>query len=466
MAREDGRPVSYQDFLATKKIVAPTLGMDVERDAISDVLFEFQRDLVHWALRKGRAAIFADTGLGKTLMQLEWARLTGERTLILAPLAVAQQTIREAEKLGLDTAYAPNQKAAGSKIVVSNYERLDRFDPDAFGAVVLDESSILKSFSGVTKKALVEAFRSIELRLCCTATPAPNDTVEVCNHADFLSLMSPADMLSSFFISKGSDQKSGRFRLKRHARDAFYRWLASWSMSLKKPSDLGYPDDGFELPPLEILPTFIDTDWTPDDQLFATGLQGVTHRAEVRRATLDGRIDAAAELVDAESDQQWLVWTGLNDEANGICKHIDEAVNVQGSDSPERKAEVLSAFAAGEVRVMVTKPSIAGFGMNFQSCSRMAFVGLGDSYEQYYQAIRRCWRFGQTRPVHAHVVLSKIERAIFDNVLDKEAKARELSRELVRNVSEFERAEIASAATTKDYDFGDEMEVPAWLQTV
>ena len=259
----------YARFLESKKIVAPTTGMEVEPEDINPKLFEFQRDLVRWALRKGRAALFATTGTGKTAMQLEWARLTSQPTLILAPLAVAQQTVREAEKFGIECAYAARQDDVTTKIAVSNYERLDRFDHSCFGAVVLDESSILKSFSGEIKKAVVATFRETPLRLCATATPAPNDTVELCNHADFLSIMSPADMLSIFFISKGKDQKSGRFRLKRHARDAFYRWLASWSMALVKPSDLGYSDEGFDLPPLEILPEIVESQWKPDDALFA-----------------------------------------------------------------------------------------------------------------------------------------------------------------------------------------------------
>jgi len=440
--------VTYASFLDRKAILAPTEGIEVERDAIHPTLFDFQRDLVTWALRKGRSAIFADTGLGKSFMQIEWARLIGERTLILAPLAVAQQTIREASKLGVEIVYARNQAEAEADdladgITITNYERLDAFDPSQFGAVVLDESSILKNFSGVVKKALVEAFRHTRYRLCCTATPAPNDIEELCNHADFLGVMTPSEMRSTFFIAETRAHMS-KYRLKKHAKDSFYRWLASWGMSLRKPSDLGYPDDGYDLPPLDIRPVYVEAEWKPADQLFATGLKGVTERAEVRRSTVEDRVARACELVAAEPDESWLLWCGLNDESAMLTRNIEGAVEVQGSDSPEYKAEMLSAFADGDIKVVVTKPSLAGFGMNFQRCARMAFVGLGDSYEAYYQSIRRCWRFGQTRPVHAYVVLTDVEAPIYQNVLRKEQQARELAAELVKNVAQYERSEITS----------------------
>lgn len=447
----------YTDFLASKMIVAPTVGMEIAEEDVNPKLFPFQRDLVRWALRKGRSAIFADTGLGKTFMQVEWARLTGESTLILAPLAVAHQTVAEAEKLGVEITYARNQSEAG-KLTITNYERLDSFDPSQFGAVVLDESSILKSFDGRTRGNLIKRFQATRWRLCCTATPAPNDIAEIGNHAEFFGLMSRAEMLATFFV-----HDNRRWLLKGHARRPFWRWLASWGMTVRKPSDLGYEDEGFALPHLFIEPLIVEAEWKPEGQLFAAGLSGITERGEVRRSTAEARVSAAAEIVNRESDEPWLVWCGLNAESEALTRAIPGAIEVKGADKPETKADALMGFANGSIRVLVTKPSIAGFGMNFQRCARMVFVGLGDSYEQYYQAIRRCWRFGQTRDVRAVVVVSDVERTIYENVLRKEQDAQQIQAEVVANVGEFERAEIQAVHARDDFKFETKMEVPAWL---
>lgn len=459
--RSGGRAMggSYADFLQGKALRAPSSGHDVESAAVHPRLFPFQRDLVRWAVRKGRAALFADTGLGKTGMQLEWARLTGQRTLVLAPLAVARQTIREGALLGIDVAYARNQGEASDGITITNYERLGAFDPTAFGAVVLDESSILKAFEGQTRTALIEAFRATPYRLACTATPAPNDIAELANHAEFLSVMSRVEMLAAFFVHDDEG-----WRLKGHAREPFWRWLASWGMSVRAPSDLGYDDAGYDLPPLEVVPHLLPVDWAPEGRLFADLPRGVTERSELRRQTIGARVAHAAALVAAEPDEQWVVWTGLNDEADAMARAIPGAVNVQGSDDPEDKADRLAAFADGTIRVLVTKPSIAGFGMNWQRCARMAFVGIGDSYEQYYQAVRRCWRFGQARPVAAHVVLTEPEGVVFANVLRKEREARDMAAELARHVAEYERAEIAGADARISYEPRVPMTLPAWLE--
>ena len=293
----------YSAFLTAKTATAPAVGIDVDDADINPMLFPFQRDLVRWSLAKGRGAIFADTGLGKTFMQLEWARLTGERTLILAPLAVARQTVREAAKLGIDLVYARSHDAAG-QLTITNYEMLGAFEPAEFGAVVLDESSILKSFDGKTRTALIEMFADTPYRLCCTATPAPNDIAELANHAEFLGVCSRVEMLSTFFVH---DDKG--WRLKGHAEEPFYRWMASWGMSLRKPSDLGYSDDGYDLPGLDILPHFIPTEYAGEGQLFAVGLKGIGDRAAVRRQTLPQRVCDAAALINA-SDEPWIVWWG------------------------------------------------------------------------------------------------------------------------------------------------------------
>lgn len=418
----------YATFLATKRRVSHDSGRVVEPDEIHPSLFDFQRAIVLWALRKGRAAIFADCGMGKSFMQVEWARLTGERALILAPLSVARQTVREAAKLGVDVRYVRDgSEVTGPGVWITNYEMVERFDPAAFGAVVLDESSILKNVAGKTRELLTEMFASTPFRLACTATPAPNDVAEMCNHAEFLGVMRRVEMLASFFVHDDEG-----WRIKGHAIDPMYRWMASWATALRRPSDLGYEDGGFDLPPLRINAEVVRAEVASDGQLFATDLGGVGGRAAVRRSTLDARVKRAAELcMDGE---QWIVWTGLNDEAEGAERLIDGAVNVAGSWSPEDKAAALEAFQDGAIRVLVTKPSIAGFGMNFQNASRMVFVGLSDSYEAYYQAIRRCWRFGQSSPVDAHIVVSELESQIVDNVRRKEAEAAQMTARLVSHM--------------------------------
>jgi superfamily II DNA or RNA helicase len=439
-------------------------GIDVPATAVNPSLFPHQRDLARWALRKGRAAIFADTGLGKTRMQLEWARLTRERTLILAPLSIARQTVREADAIGIDAQYSRSQADAAGQITVTNYEMLHAFDPAAFGAVVLDESSILKATEGVYRNMLIDVFANTPFRLCCTATPAPNDIAEITNHSAFLGIMPRRDVLATFFLHEADDARATGWRLKNHARPAFWRWLASWGMSLKRPSDIGYSDEGYLLPPLEILPVIVGGEVRVPGRMFVEKLRGVGDRAAVRRQTIAARVAAAVELIQADR-QPWIAWCGLNDESSAIASALGEdAVEVTGAMSPEEKAERLEAFVDGRYRVLVTKVAIAGFGLNFQHCARMAFVGIGDSYEQYYQAVRRCWRFGQANPVKAYVVLSEPERAVFDNVLRKQEEAEEMARELVKHVAAYERAEIEGAGLGAfDDAHSTDMEVPTWL---
>jgi len=414
------------------------------------MLFDFQKDLTVWALRKGRAAIFADTGLGKTFMQLEWARLSDKKTIIIAPLSVARQTVREAQKIDCQVYYVRNQSQADNspaQIYITNYEMIEKFNPSAFGAVVLDESSILKGLDGKTRRKLTDMFSETPLRLCCTATPAPNDIAEIANHAEFLGVMSRADMLAAFFVH---DDKG--WRLRGHAEEAFYRWLASWGMSVRKPSDLGYDDDGFILPPLNISPLIVATNYVPEDQLFFTGLRGIGHRRQIRRETLAERVSATAEIINA-SNEAWIVWCNLNDESNALSAAIPDAVEVQGRDDLESKTETLSAFQDGKIRVLVTKPKIAGFGLNLQHCHNMAFVGLDDSWESYYQAIRRCYRFGQKCKVNVHIVLSDVEQEIYHNITRKERQANIMAEKLIDNVQAFEKDELAEQGSSDEsYD--------------
>ena len=462
--------VPYAEFLASKRFTPPDSGIHVDPDALPDALFDFQRHIVAWTVGRGRAALWADTGLGKTRMQVEWLRQIGERGLILAPLGVTAQTVREAARIGVLVAYCHDQaeadKLPAGTHVITNYERLDRFNPARYPAVVLDESSILKAYSGTTKRALVAAFKHTPYRLACTATPAPNDLEELCNHADFLGIMSPAEMRSTFFIadSRGEFMK---YRIKGHAKDAFYQWLASWAVACRTPADLGFNGDDYRLPGLTITDHLVHTGWTAEGHLFTTALNGITERAQVRRETHKERVETACRIIAAEPDEQWLIWCGTNNEADLITASLADmgAVNVQGSDDPDSKADRLLAFAEGRLRVLVTKPSIAGYGMNFQSCARMAFVGLSDSYEQYYQAIRRCYRYGQTRPVHVHIVLADVEKVIVQNVRAKEQQARAITEGLIAAIAAENRKELFAGTSRGDnYEPTATPTIPAFLR--
>lgn len=422
---------SYAEFLARKKGTVPEFGFPCTQGELPASLFEFQRHMVAWAVRKGRAAIFADTGLGKTRMQLAWAdRMTAVngRALILAPLAVAEQTIREADRIGLDLTYASDASDVHGRLTITNYDRLHLFDPAAFTAVVLDESSVLKDVTTKTRDALIDAFRETPYRLCCTATPAPNDLTELANHAEFLGIATRRNMLSTYFIT---DLQRG-WRVRGHAEEAMWQWVAGWAMACRTPSDLGYDDAGYDLPPLNLTPHLLPVNDAPEGELFAVELGGVTGRAKVRRETLDARVGRAVALVAAEPDEPWLIWCGLNAEADALAAAIPGAVNVHGGLSREDKARALLGFADGDIQTLITKSSVAGWGMNWQHAARMSFVGLGDSYEAYYQCIRRCYRYGQTRPVNVHIILSQLESQIASNVARKEATARTALDQLIR----------------------------------
>lgn len=604
----------YQEFLARKQSQVPTIGCSVAESDVHPMLHSWQRQIVAWAVGVGRAAIWADTGLGKTMMQLEWARLSGRSTLIIAPLAVCQQTIREAAKLGIRADYARELDVVDEPgMWVTNYENVPKMNPGNFDSVVLDESSILKQSDGKTRSMLIDWAKQVPRRLACSATPAPNDPEELTNQAEWLGHMSRTHMLAAYFIH---DQDG--WRLKRHGRLPMYDWMTQWAVALRRPSDVGGDDTGYDLPGLEIHSHLLPVDVVPDGQLFATELGGVTGRAEVRRQTLTKRCELAAELVfssngwqsfgaklatwdgsrstpptvsgstsqtrpngsagspspepqrrtantcasttpttarsssstsetprigethggvnatrpirrtapnvceshssatpnlcetpdcvissesphmsttnssnsrvadaqsaaptssqtvDADSQlitattpagsagsfaanatsdlasskttqscsvgrsstysgvEPWLLWVGLNDEQEYLAGIFgDLAFSVTGNMDAEDKADQMMRWVDGERPVLITKPSIASLGMNFQHCARMAFVGLSDSYEQYYQAIRRCYRYGQTRVVHAHIVLSDLESQIADNVKSKERQASEVTDGLI-----------------------------------
>lgn len=430
--------MTYADFLARKQSRVPPAGEPIDPGDLHPMLHDFQRDGAAWAIRTGRAAIFWDCGLGKTFAQLEWARHSADTSLIVAPLSVARQTVREAAKIDCPIQYVRDgADVTGPGVWITSYEMSGRFDPARFGAVVLDESSILKNVEGKTRRHLTEHFGIVPRRLACTATPAPNDVAELCNHAEYLGVMSRAEMLAAYFVNDERD-----WRLKGHAAGPMYQWMAGWAHAMRRPSDLGYDDDGFALPELRIVGEVVEAPVQQEGQLFATDLGGIGGRAQIRKATLTPRAERAAAL--ASGAGQWIVWCGLNDEAAVAARLIDGAVNVEGAWDPDRKAEALEAFQDGEIRVLVTKPSIAGFGMNFQNCHRMAFLGMSDSYEAYYQAIRRCWRFGQDEPVDAHVIVSDLEQQIVKNVERKERDAERVTSQLIRHMNAHRQEAIAA----------------------
>lgn len=337
------------------------------------------------------------------------------------------------------------------------------FDARKFGLVELDESSMLSAVEGVRRNMLIKKFSEVPYRFCFTATPARNDIQDIVSHAEFLGVMKRRDVLATFFLHDASDARATGWRLKNHAREAFWRWMASWGMSLRKPSDLGYSDDGFVLPPMQIAPVIVEGEYTVPGRLFADRLRGIVERSAVRRQTQAARVRAACEIVAVEKSPA-IAWVGLNEEGRDIAAELgSRAILIEGAMSPEEKEERLDSFIASDSAVLVTKTRIAGYGMNFQHCWRMAFVGLGDSYEQYYQAIRRCWRFGQKRTVKAYVVLSEIEKVIYKNVLRKEREAEEATAELVRHVAAYERAEIGRIDLSLKYDAAVDMRLPAWM---
>lgn len=444
--------MSYQSFLDKKAVLDNPTGFDCDHEW--SWLFPFQRVIVRWALRRGRAAVFAATGLGKTRMQLTWAsevaRHTGKQVLILAPLAVSKQTIREANDIGIGA----GDIESGADIIVTNYHKLHRLDVSKFAGVALDESGILKNHVGATSQSIREAFAQTPFRSAWSATPAPNDWMEIGTHAEFVGSMSRAEMLAMFFVHDGGG--TNLWRLKGHAEGKFYQWLCSWAMAIDMPSDLGFDDGGYVLPPLRFHEHFVDNAQPLEGQLFAVPAEGLQERRQARAESIDDRIETAAGLV---GEGQLLVWCGLNEEANRIARTIG-AENVQGSDSDERKEEVLLGFANGTVQRLVSKPSIAGHGMNWQKCHRMIFLGLSDSYEQLYQAVRRCWRFGQTEPVDVHIVLSTKEKSVLDNIKRKEELMISMRSGMVRNMAP--HMDLGATKRTRMENKNDEASGDGW----
>lgn len=427
--------MSYAEFLERKRRV--WTGESISHNGLPSLLFDWQAAITRWALKKGRCALFEDCGLGKTFQSLAWADAVPGRVLMLAPLCVGEQTVAEGVKLGVPVQYARTGAESAGKITITNYERLDAFHADDYDGVVLDESSILKAFDGKTRQRLIDTFARTKYKLCCTATPSPNDIAELANHAEFLGLMTRAEFLATWFVHDDEG-----WRMKGHARQPFYRWLASWAIAINKPSDIGYDDNGFVLPALEIHDHVLETETSSGalfPELSVTGLKG---RLTARRASLSERVECVTRL--SQTDEAWIVWCGLNEESDALAESIPGAVNVQGSDSYDVKRRAVEDFVAGKIQHLISKFKILGFGMNFQHCRNMAFVGMSDSYEGYYQGLRRCWRFGQKRPVHAHIVVSQAEAVVVENVRRKQRAAQDMSRDLLVHMRDFERMELSA----------------------
>lgn len=459
--------MSYETFVQRKLSTIPPTGIEGDLRLSSASLFPHQDALVRWALRRGRSAIFADTGLGKMRMELVWAdvvtRHTQKPVMIHTPLAVAQQLSAEAQKIGVAARVCRDGSDVGDGINIINYDRLHKIDPSIFGGVVLDESGCIKHHDTRTFQALTEAYRDTRFKLPATATPAPNDWTELGTHAEFLGICTRQEMLAEYFTHDGGD--TSVWRLKGHARDIFWRWVASWGAMIRRPSDIGFDDKAYLLPPLHLHEHHVDFEMPMNGMLFAAEAQTLSERREARRASLEDRVQACADLVNAHKDQAWVVWCDLNAEGDALTSRIDGAVQISGSDPVETKERRLVEFSQGAHRVLVSKPSICGHGLNWQHAARMAFVGVTDSYEAYYQAVRRCWRFGQKRDVHVHVFASKAEGAVVANLKRKEREAGEMAEQLSAQTRDAVMAEVTGVTRqTNPYNARARVTVPSFLE--
>lgn len=455
---------AYADFLARKRLIDPPTGISKAIE-LPNFFKPHQRDITQWALRRGRAAIFAGTGLGKTLMELVWAKEVSRETrrpvLILAPLAVSMQHSREASKFGLSASVVTYQ--SGDAIDITNYQKIEHFDLDGFGGVALDESSILKSVDGKYRTKLIHDCANVPFRLAATATPAPNDFMELGNHAEFLGVMSYTDMLATFFTHDGGDTQ--KWRLKGHAETEFWKWMASWAVMLRKPSDLGYDNTGYDLPPLRYHQHTVGVDYAPSMEtglLFPMEARTLQERIAARRDSVEDRVALAADITPRDKPFVW--WCNLNNEAEMLTKLIPGAVNLHGGLKDSEKERILIDFSEGRIEKLITKASLAGFGMNWQHCRDTGFVGMNDSFEQLYQAVRRFWRFGQTQAVNAHLIASEMEGGTVANIRRKEADAERMAAAMVMHMADLSSAAVRGAVRDRpDYDPKIPMKIPSWV---
>lgn len=459
--------IDYDAYIHGKLSRAPPTGIVGDHHIPDHGLFDFQKALIAWALRRGRAAIFADTGLGKSRMQLAWANsvlaYTGKPVLILAPLAVAPQTVAEGSEIGVSVKHCRDGSEVAHGITITNYDRLHRFNPSMFGAVVLDESSCIKHHDAKTLRTLLEAFRDTPFKLCATATPAPNDWTELGTHAEFLGICTRAEMLAEYFTHDGGD--TSVWRLKKHARHVFWEWVSQWGAMVRKPSDLGFDDSAYLLPNLHIHEHIVSTEMPTNGMLFAMEAQTLSERRDARRMSMTDRVSECVSVTNADSSEPWIVWCDLNAEGDALARAINGAVQIAGGDSLEVKEQRLNDFASGKTRVLVSKPSICGFGLNWQHSARMAFVGVTDSFESYYQAVRRCWRFGQKREVHVHLFASQGEGAVLANLKRKERDALAMAEAMSAETRDAVMQEVTGTKRhTNIHSAAHKVKVPAFLR--
>ena len=466
-----GRLEGYRAHIAAKRQAAQPSGFgDVHAEDLPREMRPHQKEATAFALRQGRSALFLDTGLGKTLCELVWADAVVARTnrpvLMLSPLAVAGQHAREAARFGVEAHLARSQADVrhGAAVYLANYERLHLFEPDQFAGVILDESGILKSFTGATSRGLIEAFAATPFRLAGTATPAPNDHMELGQHSDFLGAMQGPEMLSRWFIS--DQTQMGRYRLKAGAVLAFWDWVASWARCAARPSDLGFSDEDFELPPLKLMRQLIEVDRAADgsadgDQLrlFRMPEGSATALHQEKRLSLAARADCIASRVAAEPGEPWVIWCDTDYEADALGERLPNALEVRGSMPLELKEERLLAFSTGELGQLITKPRIAGYGLNWQHCARQAFVGVSYSYEAFYQAVRRCWRYGQARPVEVHAAVAETELGVWSALTRKGEDHRDMQRQMTAAMARAMRP----SGVLDPYQPEAEARLPAWL---
>lgn len=457
--------MDYQEYLSAKAQLGGNHGFAPV--SMPDYLFDFQQALVEWALLKGRAAIFADCGLGKTPMELVWAdnivRKTNKNVLIVTALAVSAQMAQEAEKFHVEVKRS-HDGAPNKGITITNYEQLHKFDPGDYVGMVCDESSIIKNYNGVRRTEITDFMRKMPYRLLATATAAPNDYIELGTSSEALGYLGHMDMLARFFKNDLNNCATGRmrgevvkWRLKGHAELPFWKWVCSWARAMRKPSDLGFDDSRFILPPLNEEEHLVEVNSLAEGMLFALPAVGLKEQREERRRTIDDRCGTVAGLVNGTGEQA-LVWCHLNEEGDRLERLIPDAVQVSGSDKDEAKEDKLLAFASGQARVLITKPKIAGFGMNFQSCHHVTFFP-SHSYEQYYQGVRRCWRFGQTKPVKVDIVTTEGERGVLKNLQRKSVQSDKMFSNLVAEMN-------ASLAIERISQYTKQQEVPSWLSTI
>ena len=459
--------MDYATFLASKAISDPMTGIASPGDLPAS-MFPFQRDITQWALRRGRAAIFAGTGLGKGFMELVWDMMVALETkrpvLHFAPLGVSAQLVREAVKFGIPARLVSSELDCDPGFAnIVNYQKIHRFDFSGLGGADLDESSILKNHTGQYRTELIAACQRVPFRLAATATPAPNDFMEIGNHAEFLGVMSYTDMLATFFIHDGGETQ--KWRLKGHAENEFWRWLASWAVMLRKHSDLGYSDDGYDLPPLRYHTHTVSPEFVYDPSvgsLFQSVANTMAERLSARRNSVDDRVAKAVEITPTDGPFVW--WCNLNSESEAIAKAIPGAVETKGADDDDVKERKLLDFAEGRTRVLVTKPKVAGFGMNWQHCHRTGFIGLNDSWEQFYQSVRRFWRFGQTMPVDVDIVAADTEGATVANIRRKEADADRMAASMLMHMSDINAQNVRGMARTRaDYNPTELVQLPSWI---